>query len=566
MSYSLLRKRRDTKLHERQERHAHMYVVLSEEEIEIKRKCEGSFYSFVKYAFPYVEGTNVFVDGWHIKALCDHAEECYFGNIKYLVINIPPGCMKSTLFSVMFSAWVWIKSANSKMLTISGSKSVAYRDSVKCKDLITSKWYQRLWGDTFHIKKNVNSISRYSNNKGGDKVTKTLLGSITGERCDFIVIDDPNDFRNVSSDTVRNTINNVISGSIFTRQDGGKKSAIMIIMQRFHEMDATGFVTSLGLPSLVHLVLPYEFDPLRHCVTIPLRGTTEPWKDPRKVKNELIWPNKYDRNYLENNLKKALQTEYNIQSQLQQLPIMPSGNIFRKEWFNYWNEPRLPTCDFIITSWDTAVSVGVESCSSACTTWGVFQKLNGSYNIILLSAWVGKLEHPDLRKFIIRLAKNYNAHDQADRNQPGSAVDMVLIEEALHGKAMLSDLVKSGIPIHGFNPRFHGLQGHAHETNKTARARLASILIEQGLVWLPTRNGELLPYADSVLKALLSCPSGTAQDLVDTVSQAFIEMRKREVVYLPQEEPEIEAPDWKNDPRLHEFMAPHMTMNNYSPM
>ena len=563
MSYALLRKKRDIQLREREERHANMYIVLSEEELEVKRKCEESFYEFVKYAFPYVEGTNLFVDGWHIKALCDHAEECYLGNIKYLIVNIPPGCMKSTLFSVMFSAWVWLKSANSKILTLSGSKSVAYRDSVKCKDLITSKWYQRLWGNSFYIKKNVNSISRYSNNKGGDKVTKTLLGSITGERCDFIVIDDPNDYKNVSSDTVRDRINNVISGSIFTRQDGGKKSSIMIIMQRFHQMDATGFVTSLGLPKMVHLILPYEFDPLRHCVTIPLKGSKVPWSDPRSQKNELIWPNKYDRNYLENNLKKALQTEYNIQSQLQQLPTMPSGNIFRKEWFNFWTEPRLPSFEFVLTSWDTAVSVGVESCSSASTTWGIFRKLDGTLNIMLVGAWMGKLEHPELRKMIIRSAQNYHIRDQNDYRS-GPPVDMVLIEEALHGKAMLSDLMRSGIPVFGFNPRFHGLNGHGHETSKIARARLASIMVEQGLVWLPTRDGSLVPYADTVLKALLDCPSGVFQDLVDTVSQAFIEIRKRELVYLPQEQPEISQPDWKNDVRLHEYMSPHITMNNYS--
>jgi hypothetical protein len=563
MNYANIRNKRDTKVIARTERHAHLYVVLSEEEQEIKRKCEESLYFFIQTFWSTVEGEHEYFDNWHIRDISRHLQATIEGKIRYLVINIPFRCMKSLMCNVFFPAWVWIRNPHKKIFCLTGDKDLSLRDSVKCKRVLQSALFQRLWGSNFKFNSDVNTNSRYSNNKGGERIIKSIGGNAVGHGGDINIFDDINRADDIIYKTLRDRTRARLY-SIFVRQDSTTSSVTIMIMQRLHEEDAAQLLLDMKLPGTVHLMLPMEYDLSRACSTISLAENEPIWRDPRVEQNELLWPSRMPRGYI-NELKVMLGTEYNRSSQLQQLPTAEAGNIFRAEWFNIWNEDRVPSCDFILQSWDTAISTNIAACLSACTTWGIFRKLNGSYNIILLGLWTGQLEQPDLRKMIVNLARNYRAKDIYDtRAASGMASDMVLIEDAFNGKGLIQDLKSSGLPIFPFSPRFHGLQGHSHETSKIARARLASTLVEQGLVWLPAVNGVLLSYAERVRKALLGCPTTKDQDIVDTISQAFIEIKRRELVYLPREEPVSEGIDWKNDPRLLEFMAPHMTMNNYS--
>ena len=168
-------------------------------------------------------------------------------------------------------------------------------------------------------------------------------------------------------------------------------------------------------------------------------------------------------------------------------------------------------------------------------------------NIMLINVWTGKLEQPDLRRMIKKCAYNYmtTTHEGPEiRN--GREADVILIEEASGGLALIQDLRVTGLPIFGFNPRYHGLPNNAHMTNKADRARLASLLVEQKLVWLLAdhRNPKYLSHAASrLMEAALSCPTGKSQDIVDSFSQAFIYVRKRHLLYLKGEEP-IEPLDY----------------------
>jgi phage terminase large subunit-like protein len=540
---SLARKNNELLLRVREEK-KRINFSLTPEELVIRQNCENSFATFIKEFWCVVEGENEFFDNWHIDVIAKNLEDALNGKIQYLVINIPFRCMKSLICNVFYPAWLWVKKPHSKIFCLTGDKELAHRDSVKCRRLLQSEKFQRFWSNKFRFNTDVNTNSRYSNDKGGERMIKSIGGNSIGHGGHFIIIDDINRQDDIIYKTKRDLVNNKLESAVLNRKDNTTSGVIIMIMQRLHEEDAANLLLSKNLPGTVHLMLPMMYDPDRACPD-----------DPRRIKGELLWPSRFPLSYVKQ-LITTLRTELNISSQLQQCPTAGSGHVFRREWFKIWKEESIPTCTAILQSWDTALSTSIDACESACTTWGIFQTLDGSYNIILLNCWTGKLEQPNLRKMIVNAARNYHAKDHYD-TRGGRPVDLVIIEEAYNGKALIQDLKTSGIPIFGFSPRWHGLQGHASETSKLARASLASITAEQGLIWLPERNGELLPFAKKVLDSLLACPTGKHQDICDSFSQAMIEIRNRELVYITNEQPEHSKDDWPNDPRLPEYMG-HM--------
>lgn len=140
-----------------------------------------SLYDFLKQAWPIIEGDTPFIDGWHIQAICEHLEACYKREIKNLLINIPPRCSKSSLVSVAFPAWCWLHNPSERFLYASYALSLALRDSVKCRRLILSPWYQSRWGDKFKIVGDQNTKGRFDNTKTGYRISTSVGSAVTGE-------------------------------------------------------------------------------------------------------------------------------------------------------------------------------------------------------------------------------------------------------------------------------------------------------------------------------------------------------------------------------------------------
>lgn len=161
-------------------------VTLSDELLIIKEKCEHSFYEFVKHAWKTLENRD-FIDGWHVKVLCDHLEAVYYMDIRKLVINLPPRTGKSNIVSVMFPAWCWAKQPELRFLYTAYAQILSVRDSVGCRRLITSEWYRRLWGDKFTLMSDVNNKLRFDNDKSGYRIASSTGGTNTGLGGDFVV-------------------------------------------------------------------------------------------------------------------------------------------------------------------------------------------------------------------------------------------------------------------------------------------------------------------------------------------------------------------------------------------
>jgi predicted phage terminase large subunit-like protein len=532
---------------------------VEDESIKQERElCESSLYEFCKRAWSYAGNGNQFVEAWHIKALCEHLEEAYKGNISYLVINIPPRCGKSTVLNVIFPAWVWAKEPDLKFMYGSHSELLAHRDSDYCRELIKSSWYQGLWGHKFNLTNDTKG--KFNNTHTGFRMALGVGSRQTGFGSHFIVWDDANNIADLDSPTIREGINQIWDLTMSSRWADPNRFVRIISQQRGHIYDVSGHILGKNNPKVVHLCLPLEFEVGRRCKTVVLPSTNgKVWQDPRQKEGELLCPQYITKEKVKE-LKSDLQSAYAIAGQLQQRPAPEEGGIFKKEWFNWLDMQMVPQIEFILQSWDTAFGNGNEnsadsSCYSACTTWGVFKHPETQHpSVVLLNMWQGRVEFPELYKMAQRLYKNYNDVILEDPlNVPGIKPDMVLIESKASGLSLIQVLQRAGVPVIKFDPMKYRAFGST-TNNKRQRARLISAHVENGRVWLPAQPPHfkrLRGYADRFLNACLSFPNDESNDIVDSFSQALLKLISSGWIYHTKDEkPEPEL-DFSNDRPLY---------------
>jgi predicted phage terminase large subunit-like protein len=498
-------------------------------------KAEISFYAFLKQAWPWIEGNIPFVDGWHISCICEHLEAVSLRQIKNLLINIPPRCSKSSIISVAFPAWCWLHNSHERFMYASYALSLSLRDSVKCRRLILSPWYQERWGHIFKLVGDQNTKGRFDNTSTGYRIATSSGSAATGEGGSILITDDPNNAG--ESEVQRENKIDWWTGVWSTRLNDKKNDCRIVVQQRIHERDITGFILSHDdLNEWTKLILPMEFEKKRKASTIILPTTNgKIWEDPRKKEGELLWPARIDEKELKS-LKQALGSEYTISGQLQQRPSPETGGIIKKNWFHWWKDVSPPQIEFVIQSWDTALTAKEMSAYSACTTWGVFYDQNHIENVILLSMWRGRIEYPQLREIAKRLYFDYR--DTGKERNPifkGRPVDMCLIEAKASGDPLIQDLATAGIRAIPFVPNKYG--------DKIQRVRLITPLIEGGRVWLPARAPKydiLLPYADEFLESIACFPNAESRDLVDTMAQALLKLKDSRFIMNPKDERPIQ--------------------------
>lgn len=489
-----------------------------EEELLYKEELKNSFYFFFKEAWPIIEGTVEFYDNWHIQALCDHLEAAYNGEIKKLLINVPPRSSKSSIISIAFPAWVWINRPSSRFLYSSYSKELSMEHSLKCRRLIESEWYENLFRNIFKISVDQNTKSFFDNDKKGCRISTSVGGTTTGKGGDFLIADDPNNVRDGESEVKRLDVLSWFNSVWPSRMNSPKTGVQIVVQQRVHERDVSGEILATDYnDEWVKLILPMEFEPARKAVTCYLEKYQEVWEDPRVQDKELLCGDRFDENYI-STLKTRLGS-YGYAGQYQQRPAPEDGGIIKKEWFKKWDEEDSPDVQFIIQSWDTALTANKDSAYSACSTWGVFLDNNGLENIILLSMWRKKVEYPELRDRAKRLFYNYIDINESKPDIKAGEVDLCLIEAKASGDPLIQDLTRAGLTTYPFNPSKYG--------DKMRRVRLVTPLIENGRVWLPLYSGssKFINYAEEFVENVSLFPNAESRDLVDSFTQTLLYLK-----------------------------------------
>ena len=467
---------------------------------------------YIRQAWHVLEPGTDYVHGWHIDAIAEHLEAVTCGEILRLIINIPPRFMKSLAVSVFWPTWIWTFRPGARFLFASYVQVLSTRDSVKSRRLIQSGWYQERWGDRFKLVGDQNEKTRYENDSTGVRLS-TSVGTGTGEGGDFRVLDDPHNQEDVYSDKIRQSDLEWWRQTWSTRANDPKKSSEVIVMQRLHERDLTGYALA-EVGGYEHLCLPMRFERDRACVT------SIGWSDPRREEGELLWPDRMNAEDLMP-LAKRLGV-YGVAGQHQQRPAPAGGGIFRKEWWRFWypahsgngnaplpvkaqNEdgawvdceqrPLPPRMDRKIQSWDCAFKDSKASSYVVGEVWGSL-----GADAYLLDQTRDKLDLPKTCQAVVTLSQR---HPEATAKY---------IEDKANGPAVIQTM----------QGRIPGLIAVGVQGDKVARAHAVSPFVQAGNVYLP--HPALFPWVNDYLAEMSLFPNAEYSDQVDATTQALMRL------------------------------------------
>jgi predicted phage terminase large subunit-like protein len=452
------------------------------ERAEIDRLLAGadSFYEFVRLAWPVVEPATPFVDGWHIGLICEHLQAVADREIKQLIINVPPRHTKSLLVSVLFPTWVWSWRPSERFLCASYAQRLATRDAVRSRRILVSPWYQSRFGGQFQLTGDQNEKTRYENDKGGYRIATSVGGTATGDGGDVLILDDPHKADEATSDTVREGVLDWVKETWSTRKNDPRTAAEIIIMQRLHERDVTGYLLS-EIGGYENVMLPARYEADRTTVTVlgPTDQRTEP--------GALLWPERYGDAELSK--LETLLGSYGTAGQLQQRPTPAGGGLLKKDWFVDYDE--LPEkFDEIVLSWDMTFKDTESGSFVVGQVWG-----RRGADKFLIDQVRGRWDFPATVVQFRGQAKQY------------PTAGAKLVEDKANGPAIISTL----------KHEIRGIIAVTVKGSKTARAHAVAPDIEAGNVYIPRRAA----WRREFIAEVEAFPNGPNDDQVDAMTQAL---------------------------------------------
>lgn len=447
----------------------------------IRARCQ-TLMGFVREFWPVLEPNTTFVENWHIDAICQHLEAVTDGQILRLLITVPPGSMKSLLVSVFWQAWEWGPRGlpHLRYLSTAFNDGPVLRDANKFLTLIQSEKFQALWP----LRLERTALSSMENAARGDR-RAVAFGSLTSQRGDRLVIDDPHSTTTAESDVERFKTTRQFREGALNRLNDPQKSAVVVIMQRLHEDDIAGVILKLKM-GFVHLMLPMEFEPERRCVT------SIGFQDPRSHDGELLDPVRFPRDAYEAFKKNT--TAYAIAGQYQQRPAPRDGGIFKRHWFEIVD--AVPAGAIRVRGWDLAASITESSAYTSGVKVALYQ------GVYYIEHVIRERESP---AGVERMIKNTAISD-------GVRIAISIPQDpGQSGKAQVAAYAKL---LAGFNVRFSPETGDKEERALpvAAQAEATNVKIVRG------------DWNENYLDELCSFPSGSFKDQVDATSRAFAQL------------------------------------------
>jgi len=450
-------------------------------------RCRESYLFFVQQMWP------IFISGKHHGIMADAFERVARGDLKRLIINMPPRHTKSEFASYLLPSWFLGKYPEKKIIQTAHTAELATGFGRKVRNLVSSENYQKVF-DT-KLSSDSKAAGRWNTNMGGDYFAIGVGGAVTGKGADLLIIDDPHSEQEAKQGNPAvfdNVYEWFTSGPRQRLQPGG---AIIIVMTRWSKRDLTGQILKNAGKDGVDQWEIIDFP------AIMPSGTP-------------LWPAFWSKTALE-----ALKAELPVakwEAQYQQNPTSEEGAIIKREQWAIWDKDTPPQCDYIIQSWDTAFEKNNRADYSACTTWGVFQHPNKSGdlrpNIILLDAFKQRMEFPELKKMALELYQEWEP-------------DTLIVEKRAAGAPLIYEMRKMGIPLSEFTP--------GKGNDKISRVNAISDLFASGVVWCPETR-----WAEEVMDELASFPNGDHDDLVDSSSQALMRFRQGGFISIDSDEPD----------------------------
>jgi predicted phage terminase large subunit-like protein len=381
----------------------------------------------------------------------------------------------------MFPVWAWIKSPKLRFITSSYSATLSIELATKSRDIIFSDWFKKRWGDVFHIKKDQNLKERYENNHIGMRRATSVGGTVTGQGGDFLIVDDPLSPQMANSATERDNANEWYRTTFYSRLNQADIGVRIIIMQRVHEDDLSGFLLDRETRlNYKHICIP----------ATNVDGNIKP-KSLEKFYNKdtgLFWEDRFSQKVLDD-YKNALGT-YGYAGQLQQTPTPLDSGMIHRDWFRIDRFRKDEAIvNFIIDPAYTANQKNDPSALLAYTYTENKWQIVDCVNV--------RKEFPELVKFIPEWVQK-NGYTNKSR---------IYVEPKASGKSIVQTLVReTGLNVKEDKPP---------TKDKVARVSDISASLESGRVSL--LNGK---WNEEFLDQLTKFPAAKHDDMVDCLVMA----------------------------------------------
>ena len=449
-----------------------------------REAAQSDFLAFVRRVWP------AFIEGDHHRVMADAFNRIATGELKRLIINMPPRHTKSEFASHLFPAWYLGRYPDRKVIQTSHTAELAVGFGRKVRNLVGSPDYGRIFPNV-SLSADSKAAGRWNTNQQGDYFAIGVGGAVTGKGADILIVDDPHSEQEAAQgdpSVYDKTYEWYTSGPRQRLQPGG---AICVVMTRWSKKDLTGQIVKASIE----------------------RGGADEWEiielPAILPSGNPLWPGFWPIEQLE-----VLKAELPISkwsTQYQQDPTSEESAIIKREWWKDWTKGKPPKCEFVIQSWDTAFLAKETADYSACTTWGVFYNEDKEANIILLDALQERLEFPDLKKRAYEMYKEYEP-------------DAFIVEAKAAGTPLIFELRRMGIPVAEYTP--------SRGRDKVARVNAVSDLFSSGNVWAPKTR-----WAEEVIEQFAAFPTGEHDDLVDSSTQALLRFRQGGFISLGSDEP-----------------------------
>ena len=488
----------------------------------VAEQCRRSLRRFIREAWPEADPAP-YQHNWHIDAIADHLEAVTRGDIKRLLICVPPGHAKSLLVSVLWPAWVWIGNPAWRYMASSHSDRLVMRDSVRCRSLLDTRWYQESFRPAWKWKDDQNTKGRWENTQKGFRISHSV-GTGTGDRGDAILVDDPLEAINAYSEPARRAVIEWWTQTMPTRLNDRKRGAIVIIQQRLHEDDLAGHVIREG--GYDELRLPSRFE-------VASRARTSiGWEDPRQAEGELLFPEKFPKEVIDSDEKTM--GDVGFPGQHQQRPSPAEGGMFKLGWWRFWrraNEPEIPQSFDRVLWRDTPVEwfrertvVVPDHFDEELLSWDCAFRKTADTDFVCGGHWGRLGADKYLLDDLFWERASFVQTCAAIAKQAGAAphAHAKLVEAKANGDAVI-DLLKTTIS---------GLIGVEPEGGKEARAAATSPQVQAGNVLIPLHA----PWRDRYVAEHAAFPRGSHDDACDMQSQALTRWIRKAIPYGGQPE------------------------------
>ena len=467
----------------------HLIQIADEYRNAIRReRGQEKFMEFVKTMWPN------FIGGRHHEIMANAFERVAKGELKRLIINMPPRHTKSEFASYLLPAWFLGRFPHKKIIQSSNTAELAVGFGRKVRNLVDGETYSKVFPNVA-LRHDSKAAGRWSTNGNGEYFAIGVGGTVTGKGADLLIIDDPHSEQEAKLAETDPTVFDSVyewytSGPRQRLQPGG---AIVIVMTRWSKRDLTGRVLKDSAQRGGD-----EWELIEFPAILP--------------SDKPLWPEFWS--YDELNALRIELPNSKWQAQYQQNPTSEGGAIVKREWWKIWEKESPPACEFIIQSWDTAFLKSERADYSACTTWGVFYIEDDTgkmqANVILLNAFKKRMEFPELKQRAYQEFKEWE-------------VDSLIVEAKAAGSPLIFELRAMGIPVQEFTP--------SKGNDKIARLNAVADIFASGMVWVPNTN-----WAEELIEEVASFPAGDHDDLVDSMTQALLRYRKGGFIRLSSDE------------------------------